>query len=645
MLGAACIVDIFLSDYEGDVIDLIGAESPVSISAQGDESNPFDPIRATKATVNIISDENSQLFVQDMQVIDDTTMGIRISVAGIDRFWGFVVPDQVARSFGTFKTEISITAQDFFSQMKGTNVYASSTQLLFGQQTLGPYIKKQLTSGTSGLTDLTYNIIAPYTLDPSAPELTGVEFLDQIAATAEGFNTSEGRPDTAYNIAEKIISSLSAYCFIDGSEVNIICPSDRDLSVFKTLYFKTSDTQSEFLIADDEQISSLRGAKEVSAYISFNTENGLLKNPFFLGWTPGPPYMYPWSPLEWDYVGSGGYEIERVGNNQRTESNSGALVSATWNASTDYGLQSFGTWQEIKVYKGWSYKVTYNLVYADYSGWGSSTDEPPALGFSGIMKFTDLTGKTYDIGTSNGGNNWFFGGTYNPIWMQLQSTNKAQSISVDIPAMPNEGTLRIPIYSVCLSKADFGITSANVKERTGVIYKSVVLSTSIADSGETNYLSQSKNFSLKKDKQQVYMDCGLQESVSGALFNSIDFTQSGTGTLIPSGSLMPTEGIYKDDGIPRSLTHYVVRNYMSLYRSAQTHVLFSVLSNTIRFGDLLKFDQDALPNVYMQLVNKYKVKECEQSITAIELNPVFLPDQTADDPDSENDLYEHYNTA
>lgn len=648
--GAQCVVFFSVAGYTGEILPIVAGENAVSINRQGDNINPFDPIRTSSATIDIKVDDNCLLLISDLQDIDDTTMSCTITSGGAS-FNGFVVPDQTARTFSEITGDITITAKDIFSILQGTTTYNSDGTIIFGKQTLSDYIKAQFNAGTNGAFDLTFNIVAPYTLDLTAPELMGLNLLEQIQARAEGFNTTDGLPDTCYNIIKKILASIGAYSFIEGTQVNIICFAGRISDGYPTnVFIKNQTNTSNFLVNNSEQITYIRGAKEVSADLNFSSNNGLLLNAFFKGWDSLNTY-----PLEWPLLPPGFATVTKISGNNRIEGNSGVKIQSVYNSTTDFGITAPNAIsQTIHVYKGFAYKLTFVVIGHDYSQWDTTTGkvgsqtEPPAISpFVNLV--SSASGFNSNLYNPAGGIRWTKGDGTDPsggqVYLQLSNSTQAQTLSVDIPPCPFEGDMQIMLGGVALSMSVYGINSSTM-DRTSVIYKSVILDSANTNNGETDYLTQSKNYSLKNAKADTYLDCGIPDNVAGALYNAVAFTQSGTGTTIAAGSLMPYAGIYRNgETNALSLMHQLVRSFMSFYRSARGHISFEVYSNTIKFGDLIVFDNALMPNKYMQLTNEYDIRNNIQKIVAVEVNPEFLADQTTALPTDTQDLYEHYNVV
>lgn len=652
-LGANWVVSLRMLDYEGDVYTLIGGADPLQIVYDGDENNPYDPIRTCKATVNFYVDTNCGILIDDLQDIDDATIFVDVTSDTGQHASGFVVPDQTSKGLSLQGGEISITTQDFFVMAKGLNAVNGDGNIFFGLINIYSYIQTILAWTVYNSSDIDINLVNPYSLYlGSPPSGTRNTILEQVAVAAEAFNMDGGRPDTIYNVLQKILTSFFSMAYWEGSDINIICPSGVDTSVYKTIYIKGSNNNSDYLIENAESLSTIRGAKEVSAVFGYNNSIGYLANDFFDLWTSGTPNNWTWQVDPNEYAEAGHPDrwssaIQQVGNG-RPEYPYGVSLTAGLVSGYSYYATMISDATK-KFYKGTVLSFATDVRYMDTSAW-TGTQNTNNKVYVAIYLTGDVSGDTYTYRAGSG--------VVNPEWVNigsllqdrtfvsfdLTSGTSTQSFSIDMLSLPEDGTIKVALYSVGWGDASGAYNEA----RTTLTYFSAILteqaSAGIAGvTGRKSYLTQAKNYTLKADPVTSYIGFGVNESIGGALYG-----QNEDGDLV----LLAQDVIYRNgETSAYSLLHQMVRSYMAVQRTARKIIDFKVYSNAIKFSDLIKFDAAAgISNVFLQLTRTYDVRTCAQTIRAIEVNPQFLADSyglsdTSGLPNADMDLYEEYNTT
>ena len=152
--------------------------------------------------------------------------------------------------------------------------------------------------------------------------------------------------------------------------------------------------------------------------------------------------------------------------------------------------------------------------------------------------------------------------------------------------------------------------------------------------GIKDYLTQIRDYTQLLSVDNTTIGNAPDEGVSGGICTAFKIGDIDPGKLFPY--------LFKSgDSTPRTALHQLLRAYMATSRKAARRIQFTVLDNQIQFSDILAINDQGR---YIQLNNEYDLRNCQQKITAIELNKDFLPDQESLQATTSYDTYETYPT-
>ena len=631
LLGGSCQVILSFKDYVGEVTPIIGGSKPVKITFKGDEDNLYDPIHMCKAQVNVYQPPIA--LIEDLLDIDDTTVQVTITAPN-RRYDGYLVPDNIVRPMDLTASSLTLDVVDIFSIMKGKMLVDVNGKIPYGKQTLRWYLERCLALGTADGFGYGITFVNDYYISDA-----GLQLLDDIFFDASSFKEDDGRPQDCYTIVERLAKGFFSTVYFAEGTLYFITPVSIDTNTYRNIATMTKGMQSEFLVGNLESLGAIRGSHEISCKYAFGRNNGLLKNFNFGDWSGGLPN-------EWYYeaptrkVGETNYIMpEKIGTG-RPESPYGIAIRSNI-------FKSDGRWfyftsslrQEVNVIKGASYSINIKYIFADYSKWyNKQVERNPRITVNIFLNGVSGSRFVYYNQRDNGdpAGIYFGGAGKQGWWIYPSPSGGGQSANVTIPPIPESGTLQIFVESVDLDGDAYRPDLH--PERSKVQFQSVVLSEFLnGQSGIKDYLTQSRSYTqlLKLDDSTI--GNAPSEGVSGAIYTPKAITDSNVN--VKAGDLFPY--LYKsDDNTPRTTLHQMVRAYMATNRKAARKIEFTCLSNQVRFSDLLSIKDQGR---YIQLNNEYDMRNCQQKITAVELNKDFLPDSNTE-ATADQDTYETYPT-
>lgn len=658
------VLQLCFADYAGDIITVNGSDQPIKVTTEGDEDNLFDTIHSSKIEINFFQDEFVQELYDDVNNLTDKQCYVKLDS---DKFtWrGWLIPTFSKKSFNKAFFNQSLQAVDFFTYLKSVKAVDGDGKIIYGKKSLIYLLDNAF---SKALTEpFEYEAYTDLTIYPNAVELQGHNILEQLSIAAESLNDSEGRPPYCYDVIKGILHGMGLVCYFKGEKVIITDFVSQD-TPYREIGIKQHGSDINILIEDDEVITNVRAAKEISAEFKYNRATGILPDGFFSDWTDGLLNQWLWN--------NKGY-IAQDGTG-RSESPYG--VKLTTHATEisgvnfeDYSILRNTPYNHVLLSDS-SYTIDFNVRYQDWRAWGKTNLPNPQLQFGMLLE--GASGKQYELWQENGytkdqslwvettkdgsGNyvvdkdTFYTGGSlHTRRSISLDSTAARQKLSYSIPALPENGTVYVYIQSAFLSPdiADL----PNNEGRSDLIYYSVILSENLSVNangvgGEKHYLTNYGDYSLIEETETFEMETGLNESVAGAIYNAIEFNI--TGPVIEAGNYpVGTQMNFIAEpgatflGHPVSLIKAVMKKRMYYKRFPNSRIDLKIRSNTLQFGDFIKLiegDQELMPDLYIMMNNVFYPKTGRHECTVIQLKGNYRNAPEGSAPSPAADSYEFY---
>ncbi|SEA59233.1 hypothetical protein SAMN05192529_13132 [Arachidicoccus rhizosphaerae] len=617
LLGGDCMITISLKSYLGAVTAIYGTSKPCTLTFSGDEDNIYDPIRKCRAKINIY--EPPQELIDDLTDIDDTAVLVTITAPN-RRFDGFITPDDIVRPLDLTGSSLSLQAVDIFSIMKGKILVDANGRMPYGKQTLRWFMERCLALGANEGFGYSINFINDYHLNNSS----GLQLLDEMMFDASSFKGDDGRSNDSYDTMERFAKSLFSFMYFAEGKLNFITPVSKETTTYRNVATMTRGMQSGFLVGNLESLGAVRGTKEVSCKYEFGSNNGLLRNFNFGEWVGGVPTN--WAIDRPD-------TISRVGTG-RPESKYGMKVINKTYTSPKNGVFWTTITQTAVVSAGVAYSLDITLKYFDYKADKISNADIAYLRMNVTM--VDTNGAARDLKFDKDFSS-DLDGKFIPL--SLESKDGEQVVSLKIKEVPADGTITVSwqqkIYSNYIMYA-ITYPKTITAEYYGAIFS--VDRSGKEQTGIKDYLTQVRDYTQLLSVDNTTIGNAPDDGISGGIYTKYAITYD--GTIYGAEMLFPY--LFKSgDSTPRTALHQLLRAYMATSRKAARKIEFTVLDNQIQFSDILAINDQGR---YIQLNNEYDLRNCQQKITAIELNKDFLPDQLELEATSSYDTYETYPT-
>lgn len=577
---------------------LVAADNPVTVRYDGDESDIFQTMIPSKAKIRILLPEDNLELYEDLSTIDEDTFGVTITVEEDDDIvfaWnGWLIPDELTRTFSYQDQTMELTAIDVISRLKGQRLVNSDGTYIVGRQTMKYIVSRCLdeaftTSNTIG----SYEIVVKSHMVLSV--LTSYEFpdvLEQLSVAAEAFNDDMGRPISAFEVVERIARSLLMRVFYENSTVYFVdildYQGDMDRPEAPVLfkdYPGVTLQDNNIIIGNDENITTSRTFRESNARFQYTNTIGILIDGNLNNWEEsGTGYRL----TNWFYnpylEARPDVDDRRVGNG-RAESPYGILLTYTNDGTTPpitgrkYDMicskvsvpVSGGIFYTINVrmrlvnplsidfadisgtLARHTYQILFIFVYNDYDpskcyafSWMSGGDghahwvEIALAGTDfedGIPDWSVITAAYESELSSNTTVNTF--GAANPaLIIEATPAFEIQELSYDLPPLPIGviGTMYVAVHPCTGAKVDLHPESADT-----VIYSCILTQKGSffgpeKTKGETVYITRKIRTSQDKLEREISFNTTENSNVAGSISTDITY-EDNFGNIIPAGNV------------------------------------------------------------------------------------------------------------
>ncbi|ANH80079.1 hypothetical protein A8C56_02950 [Niabella ginsenosidivorans] len=682
ILGEQYRVDFRHRTYSGDITQLTGSASPVAISTDGDENEAMDPIRQTKATINILMPRFNIDLYNDITSGEDQDLWVEIIRSGEVFTSGWLLPDQIQRSFDEYNFNISILVTSPFAIMKGQQLLNDSGIMLFRQQSLKIIIETALSRSLPSIVEPIYEIYSDYTEADSS----GVsDLFEDLKVIMEGFNDDGGKPPYCYDMLEKTMLSFGFYCIWENNKLKILDPFYSDSRQIKSIFIKTHDINRNILLGNTESITKVYTSKEISSSYDYGRASGLLTNGRFVIYDQNTGLFPYWSyadavndsgvvvrsynastvvrvgsgrpidPYAMRLIGDGGPDVSSITSNEPV--NQGIWDDAYFKADDNVNLSIKFRYQDYKTKYGISQnetKIPWLIVYVIFQD--ADINHPggwPALKFAVDVQDLEYTNKSDQmhkvdyykevpfpsiVFAPN-----FEGQIYLPpkIFIGVDSTEDVQEYGKSLGKMPFDGYVTVQIMGAVWEDGQ-PVAIATADQFVDILEVILTKTTSVNGSkvtGEKTYLTQNGKYSIIEDTKQTYMGHFTNDGITGCLLKS-DGTYS--------------SGVYRGTASTTNrLQDWLLSSKMAVRRSPRYRVDADILTNEVSLSDLLSFryssnaaqSTDLIPGNYMIMHSNYDLKKAALSLTAYQLNPEYKPYRSKIMPDENNDMYENFKTT
>jgi len=118
--GYPVVINIYYPDFDGEVIELIPADSPCIVSELNSSENIFSSIRAKEYKIKFVTDNLVYPGIVDFATNNDNDWKVDILVNGATWLTGFILTDQISEGWYTDNTNhyIELTATDNLGTLK-----------------------------------------------------------------------------------------------------------------------------------------------------------------------------------------------------------------------------------------------------------------------------------------------------------------------------------------------------------------------------------------------------------------------------------------------------------------------------------------------------------------------------------------------
>lgn len=667
ILGESWTIKIYdTREVPFDPIDITAGQNPcvVTMDGDGDENNIYDPIRQSTAKINLKLEPGTMSILDDLKNIVDNSLCVNIESTAGFAWFGWIIPDQVTRTFSKVNQLLTLTAKDHFSYIKGKRLTHEDGTVVYGKTALMDIMGDAFRQWDTTFTNSPV-VVNKATLDNTASELIGKNIFEQVEVEAEMFNDQNAIAGNGYDVMKAILASFACFAYFYNYRLHVINPVDLDTTIFKTLKIMDDTSLQDFIIGNDEQMTFFRGMKEVSVETDYQNNTGFLKNPNFILWDE-PPTL----PQEWA-IDNGGTVI-RVGNGRPENPVSVGLLVSGDETRARLRQTSFKT--DYK--KGDVVKLDVGYKYFD---WILSTGDSEYLYIVPVcLILTGKDGNTYfsrSLAYSDQYKGFKPQGEESPVWVLQEpgetaldinphinegagrvinalavnpnSVDAEQTSTIRMPPLPSGGTIEVTVQAVRVYEYFSDTTTTPVisefvdvtdlhKNKSYVNFIKAILGFENTDQsvGDKTYLTQVEEFTGRADTIEMAIDTNIPETLAGATFAAIPF---GTTTKDQKVDGLMT----LDQNTKFPLATWTVKNLMYYQRNTRSKIELSFLSNNIFFTDLLKLE-GLSDSVFLQLKNEYNTKKGTQRVALAELKGAYKSWTDSGVPTETQDILEYY---
>lgn len=654
--GDAIQVAFQFSGYAGAATVLTGGPSPVVIEHEFNiKEFPAEPVTDTKMTINISLPTFAGNFYEDITDVQDgdcwvvyhnLTQNIKQS--------GWLIPDESHRKFNTYNYDISLTVISPLSFMKNKTLLADDGKMLYDKHSIGALITTCLKRSLPAHIAPVYNINAVLN-DNSGGSFTG------SLLRVEGFNSSDGRPPSCYDVLKAIASSfackltwLNDVLHIENLHHLAGLAADRSI-VIKA--FETDD----FLIGNTEDVTKVRGVGELSTKYNYAYNVGILKNGLFTDYAGGS--FTHWSIANVAAFGTapaltytGGY-ITQSGSGRKIDRYAARIqgdrdIAAISKTETTHNR---GLYNSATVRMNDTLNIKLELKFFDYKHRYSIATVPtaqyPKFVFFVVLKPTGATNfddyyffygqktmpDTTYVYTSMGPNykgEWIkasdfkVGGmpTIMPCTIELDSLDNIQKAEFTTGLVPVAGQVFCMLMGLRTLGSLFTVEADKYIDVLSVIISAISQTEGTKVTGEEHYITNNTSFKPAEQKELKLANF-FNEGVAGSLMNAAGVSTSGYNGMM--------------------LQKLVLMQLMALSRSPRYAADIDVKSRGLKPTDLLELHEglnSLLPDKYLITRMVTNTKTCEHNLQVYQLKAEDKGTTADADPSAMVDLYEYFKT-
>lgn len=649
------------------------AANPVLISFQGQDDNVYQPLIASKATINILLELDDSSIFEDLSNLDEDKFGVSITIDDDYEWHGWLIPDEQTKGFSYRGQTITLNAIDVISKLKGQKLLDEDGAYIHGEKTLkyivqrcfDPIFNPENTAGG-------YDFFIASTLKLSYDTTYAFpDILEQLTVSSEVFNDDMGRATNAYDVIYAIAESLCMRCFYENRTLYFVdvqtFTNNWEIGAIPLTFLEPGFSDNIFL-ENSEDISTLRTFKESRARFDYRGYTGLLEDGYFTDWTPdGAGFVL----THWDYntdlLSQSDYNNRRVGNG-RQEDPFG--IKLRRNGSDPNVREEIGTKYiyNIDGLELLSASIKLEMTSPDIGTVGElmtigilpilyNEDDPTTSYYkkaggtvnSEIWDTVDLTGSSFATGNID----WGVVDTLDlpyPHYLTVSPTNEKQTLTIDLLKMPVVGG-HFTLFIV-VSCPDSGAFYANTSLSNSVLYEVLIsrkpLNTNRETSkGEIVYITRDIKTSQEYLERNVKLNTTVAVGVAGALRTFITYTRTSDGVVVPAG-IVP----YISNGSTATNVSLIQYNAMVQmnYNHPQYKIDLSAKSRNMQFNNFISMESvydDGRPSTsiylspFIQTRHAYNVKDCTRRLSIVSMFEVNR-DLSTEELDSTHDLLENY---
>lgn len=200
-----CRVDISKESYEGDPIILRGLARKACVITYDVDTDPYEPIVNTKASINVHQEENLPIDILELQQADDRDFRVSLYIKDAIQWTGFLIPDGIQQTFQSAPYDLNLTATD---GLKLLNDIKYTHNNLDGGRCPINYFRQILFSANNLGLPLPIRWVANVT-NPAFPGESEV-FASSVkwSSRGEGFNDYNGDVKSCLYILENMLRSF-----------------------------------------------------------------------------------------------------------------------------------------------------------------------------------------------------------------------------------------------------------------------------------------------------------------------------------------------------------------------------------------------------------------------------------------------------
>lgn len=371
------VVKIYQDGYTGVTHQLnAAADSPIVINWKGEAEKIRQAIIGSELRLTLMEGKYSPIiddvllakdreYLVTVETTDTTTMVVN------NRWFGFIVPDQIEYNFNYEPDVIRIRAIDPLIATKGLFMKPLNPVFVYGLTPLRKFFNTWWLSGI-GFSDIIgswwdVEMLSDISLTPEYY----TNILDSAGVYLESMHDDEGKLITFHEAMERICYSMHMRCFMDNGKIYLVdvinyYSSAASFLGIKEITFKdnvfANPNSDIILLGNTEEISRQVAVNETKAKFPYKTLTGLVRNGNLLQWTPHPIHG-GFVPDHWqmnDVLLGSNFWDRRVGSG-RVESPYSYFVQNTNEIGGATVAERLRIRASVKAFKKYTIDITYRL--------------------------------------------------------------------------------------------------------------------------------------------------------------------------------------------------------------------------------------------------------------------------------------------